>query len=114
MYVSRSELPWPVPWNYMESDLGCTSRIYFDNVTLTVYNVTLTSQTPCQCNNKFDCSETNGYNIPQYDIFSIKYLYSDILLNKNLNFIYAVDRIMDYNRAEPTCYRTNFLYASSG
>ena len=42
----------------MESDHGCTSRIYFDyaadNVTLTIYNVmlmlfngTLTSQKPC-------------------------------------------------------------------
>ena len=30
--------------NSMESDLGCTSRIYFDNVTLTLHNVTLTSQ----------------------------------------------------------------------
>ena len=27
----------------MESDLGCTSRIYFVNVTLTLHNVTLTS-----------------------------------------------------------------------
>ena len=44
--------------NSVESDLGCTSRVYFDNVTLT-------SQKPCQYNNKFDCSETNGYNIPQ-------------------------------------------------
>ena len=31
----RSELPRPIPWNSVESDLGCTSRIYFDNVTLT-------------------------------------------------------------------------------
>ena len=51
----------PIPWNYVESDLGCTSRIYFDNVTLTLYNVTLTSQKPCQHNNKCDCSKTNGY-----------------------------------------------------
>ena len=27
------ELPRPIPWNVVESDLGCTSRIYFDNVT---------------------------------------------------------------------------------
>ena len=36
--------------NSVESDLGCTSRIYFDNVgdnvTLTLYNATLTSQKP--------------------------------------------------------------------
>ena len=42
--------------NSVESDLGCTSRVYFDNVTLT-------SQKPCQHNNMCDCSETNGYNI---------------------------------------------------
>ena len=72
----------------------------------------------CHYNNKFECSETNGYNIPQDAInkayvFSIKYCYSDILM-KNINFIYFVDRIMDFNRAEPMCYRTNFPYASSG
>ena len=52
--------------NSVESDLGCTSRIYLDNVTLTSHNVALTLQKPCQYNNKFDCSETNGYNI-QHD-----------------------------------------------
>ena len=46
--------------NSVESDLGCTSRFYFDNVTLTLYNVTLTSQNPCQHNHKCDCSRTNG------------------------------------------------------
>ena len=30
-----SELPWSIPRNSVESGLGCTSRIYFDNVTLT-------------------------------------------------------------------------------
>ena len=44
--------------NSLELDLGCTSRVYLDNVTLT-------SKKPCQHNNQFDCSETNGYNIPQ-------------------------------------------------
>ena len=44
--------------NAVEADLGCTSRVYFDNVTLL-------SQKPCQYNNKFDCSESKGYNIPQ-------------------------------------------------
>ena len=47
----QSELPRPIPRNSVESDHGCTSRIYFDNdgdnVTLTLYNVTLTSQKPC-------------------------------------------------------------------
>ena len=46
--IYQSELPRPIPWNSMESDYGCTSRIYFhnagDNVTLTLYNLTLTSQ----------------------------------------------------------------------
>ena len=39
--------------NSVESDLGCTLRIYFDydNVMLTLHNVTLTSQKPCQHNN---------------------------------------------------------------
>ena len=44
---SPIELPRPIPRNSVESDHGCTSRIYFDNVTLTLYNVTLTSQKPC-------------------------------------------------------------------
>ena len=39
----QSELPQPIPWNSMEIDLGCTSRIYFNNVTLTLHSVTLTS-----------------------------------------------------------------------
>ena len=47
----KSELPPPIPRNTVESDHGCTSRIYFgnagNNVTLTLYNVTLTSQKPC-------------------------------------------------------------------
>ena len=32
-------------WNSVESDLGCTSRIYFENETLTL-------QIPCKYNNK--------------------------------------------------------------
>ena len=47
--------------NSMESDLGSTSRIFFDYVTLTLHNDTLTSQKPCQHNNKCDCSKTIGY-----------------------------------------------------
>ena len=47
--------------NSMESDLGCMSRVYFDNVTLLSHNWMLTSQKPCQYNNKFGCSDTNGH-----------------------------------------------------
>ena len=47
----QSELPRPIPWNSVESDHGCTSRIYFyntgDNVTLMLYSVTLVSRKPC-------------------------------------------------------------------
>ena len=46
----QSELPRPIPWNSVEIDHGCTSRIYFDNVTLTLHNMKLTSQKPCQHN----------------------------------------------------------------
>ena len=55
--------------------------IYFDNVMLTLHNVTLTSKKPCQHNNKCDCRKTNGYR-PKWSLcfFSIKYCYSDILL----------------------------------
>ena len=72
----------------MESDLGCTSRIYF-------YNATLTSKKPCQHNNKCVCSKTNGF--------------SNILL-KNHNFIHSVDRtfwvikIMEINRTHMLQY----------
>ena len=46
----QSELPRPNPLNSVESDLGCTSRIYFENagdtcnLTLKLHNVRLTSQ----------------------------------------------------------------------
>ena len=49
----------------VESDLGFTSSVYFDNVKLKSLHVTQMSQKPSQYNNKFDCSETNDYNIPQ-------------------------------------------------
>ena len=68
----QSELPRSIPWNSVESDLGCTSSNYFDNVTLTIHNVTLTSQKLCQYNNKSDCSETNRYNSPQNAINEVK------------------------------------------
>ena len=45
--LDQSELPRPIPQNYIESDHGCRSSVYFDkvgdNVTLTYYNVTLAS-----------------------------------------------------------------------
>ena len=52
----QSDLPQPTLWNSVESNLGCTLRVYFDNVTLT-------SHKPCQHNNKCDCSKTNGYKL---------------------------------------------------
>ena len=58
LIVYQSELPRPIPQNSVESDHGCISRIYFDNaadnVMLTLYNMTLTSQKPCLHNNKCD------------------------------------------------------------
>ena len=49
--AKQMELPRPIPRNSVASDHGCTSRIYFDNagdnMTLTLYNVTLTSRKPC-------------------------------------------------------------------
>ena len=68
-----------------------------------------------------DCSKTISLN--EVHVFSIKYCCynSDILLkNNNINFIdsagltFWIIRIFDFNRAEPTCHRTNFPYASSG
>ena len=44
MQMYQLELPGPIPWNSVESDLGCTSRINFDNVMLTIHDVTLASQ----------------------------------------------------------------------
>ena len=42
-FKGQSELPRPILPNSVESDHGCTSRIYFDNVgenvTLTLYNI---------------------------------------------------------------------------
>ena len=60
-FVWQSELSQLIPWNSIESDLGCTSRINFDSVTLKLYDVTLTSHKPCQPNNKCNCSKTNEY-----------------------------------------------------
>ena len=59
--------------NSVESDLGCTSRVYFDNVALT-------SQKPCKYNNKFNCSETKSYNIPQDAINEVYVFFNKISL----------------------------------
>ena len=68
--LMQSELPRPIPRNSVESDHGCTSRIYFDNagdnVTLTLYNVTLMSQKPWLYNNRCDCSKRNGLHVYPY------------------------------------------------
>ena len=77
---------WTASANHVESDLGCTSRIYFYKVTLTLQNVTLTSKKQCQHNNKCDCHKTNGYKWSY--VLSIKYRYSDIFNEKYINFIY--------------------------
>ena len=61
--------------NSVKSDRGCTSRIFFDNVTLMLHNVTLTSQKPCQHNNKCDCSKNSR---KKFMFFQLRY--SDILL----------------------------------
>ena len=48
-----------VPWNSGKSDLRCmpVSMTYFDNLTLTLHKVTLTSPKPSKCY----CSKPNGY-----------------------------------------------------
>ena len=51
---ARRPIPWNQPLMYIEGLLFMD----FDDVTLT-------SQKPCHNNNKFDCSETDGCNIPQ-------------------------------------------------
>ena len=89
----QSELLRSIPLN-QTSDVY-TSRIYFEKVTLTLHNLTLMSQKPYHYNNKFDCSETNGFNIPQdalneVNLFSIKYRYSYIELQKKKHFTYIM------------------------
>ena len=63
---TQLELPRQITGNSVKSDLGCTSRIYFDNMsyklTLAFYNVALMSQNSCQHNNKCVCSKTNDLN----------------------------------------------------
>ena len=40
------------------------------------------SQKPCQYNKKFDCSEANGYNIPQDALNEVKFFFYKISLYK--------------------------------
>ena len=63
--------------NSMESDLKCTSRVYFDNVMLM-------SQKPCQHITSLIVVKLTIINnaINVVDVFSIKYRYSNILLKK--------------------------------
>ena len=65
--MMQSELHRPILWN-PDSDVHRGST-FTDNVTLTLYNMTLTSQKTNQYNNKFD--PFNGYNIPQVAINKI-------------------------------------------
>ena len=62
--------------NLVESDLGCTLRIYFDKVTLMLHNMMLTSQKLCQHNKKCDF---NKISLKRY------------FIEKYINFIYSAD-----------------------
>ena len=70
--------------NSVEPDLICTSRIYFDSVTLTLHNVTLMSQN--LANTLPSVITATIFFINGVYILSIKYRYiaarCDILLNK--------------------------------
>ena len=83
--------------NSVESDLRCTSMICFDNMTLMLHNLTLTSQKPCQHNNKCDCSKTNRLNkLYVFVFFSIKYGYI-LLKNHKLYLFCQVIKIIYFN-----------------
>ena len=67
--------------NSVESDHGCTPRVYFDNVTLTSHNVTLMSHKPFKYNNSFDYIEIKGCNIPHDPInefYIVRFFQSNI------------------------------------
>ena len=107
------ELPQPIPWDSVEPGLGCTVRIYFDKVKLTLHNGTLRSQKPCKQKNKCDCSKTSWVINEVYVFFSIKYHFSDILL-KNKHTLHLIcwfnfsgNQEFDSNRAELTCYKVS-------
>ena len=96
----QSELPRPISWISVKSDLGCTSRIYLDNVTPT-------SQKPCEHTIK---SVIAAKQTARNEVYVF---YSDILLNFIKLFFILLIKLLDLNRAEPTCYRTSIPYGSS-
>ena len=110
----QSELPRTTPWNSVESHLGCTLRIYVDNVTLTLHNLTLTSQKPCQHIYKCDCSKTNGYKWSL--CFFNKISLQRYFFLKTIDFIYSVDKrfwvikILDFNRTGLNSWTTELFF----
>ena len=75
LHIGRqSELPRPVPWSFLESDLGCTLRIYFGNVMLTLHYMMLMSHKPTSVIAAKQMVINEVYDL------SIKYCYSDIVL----------------------------------
>ena len=65
--------------NSVESDLGYTLMIYFDNVMLTLHNVAMRSQKPCANTITSVIAPKQTVKNEVY-VFSIKYRSSDILL----------------------------------
>ena len=65
--------------NSVAWDLGCTLRIYFDNVRLILYNVTLKSQKPI-ASTITSVIAAKQTVINEVYAFSIKYRFRDILL----------------------------------
>ena len=80
------------------SDLRCTLRIYFDNVTLTLHNVTLMRQKPCQHNNKCDNSKTNSYKW-SLGLFN-KFYWKIIIFIYSVDKAFLVNKIIDFNRLQ--------------
>ena len=81
---------YPLLWHFIcgcllrkreQSELprGIKPRMHVDD------NVTLTSQKPCQYNNKFDCSKTNGYDIPQDAINEVRFFFNMLLKKHKLH-----------------------------
>ena len=74
----------------MELDLGCTSRIYFDNagdnVMLTLHNVMLMLQNYVYT--IISVIAANQTVINEVYVFTIKYHY---FIEKHINFIYSAD-----------------------
>ena len=94
----------------MESDLGCTSRVYFDNVTLTLWK-------PCQYQVQLQRNKRSKHSTRCFKrclgVFN-KISLQRYFIEKNIYLIYSVDRFMNFNRTEPKCYRADIPYAGSG